>query len=319
MPDHQNAETSSPEPANQNQSSDMLVWGILIGFTVATLLAIVMSTPEVLTLKYWGPEDNKSAVLRNLGLIALGVIGLPLAIWRSWTAHKQTNAANIQAVIANQQFVVAYHNQIVEGFGKGAHMLDSKKEAVQIAGIYVLRDLSTGRAAQIYITSLNVLAAFLREESKKRKTSEEDNKFPTVLQEAINAISQTRTQTEGAADHEANCDFVLDLSGGNFSGADFTGCNYRRTNFGDADLSGCKMIGADLTKSFLNQAKLGQAVIGLTRFDHCDISGSLWTDAVDRLPQHPAPPHFNSTYYFRGSPPIDLKGEYFAQTTEISP
>jgi hypothetical protein len=36
---------------------------------------------------------EKSEVVRNVGLFLLGVIGLPLAIWRSWIAKQQVDEA----------------------------------------------------------------------------------------------------------------------------------------------------------------------------------------------------------------------------------
>jgi hypothetical protein len=67
---------------------------------------------EWLTWDYWGTD--KSEILRNLGLVLVGMIGIPFLIWRTFSAHrasiaalKQSEASLKQSEVAVQQIQVA--------------------------------------------------------------------------------------------------------------------------------------------------------------------------------------------------------------------
>ena len=67
--------------------------------------------------------------LRNLVLIGSAVIGLPLVIWRSWLAHKQTRLSEA--------------GQNIDRYRKGAAMLGDERLSVREAGIFGLHQLAT--------------------------------------------------------------------------------------------------------------------------------------------------------------------------------
>lgn len=52
--------------------------------------------PEWVSFKYWqdgGDNTSRSEVLRNVGLLIVGAIGLSFGVWRAYTAHRQTVVA----------------------------------------------------------------------------------------------------------------------------------------------------------------------------------------------------------------------------------
>ncbi|MDF1779001.1 MAG: hypothetical protein P1V13_23520 [Rhizobiaceae bacterium] len=73
---------------------------------VAVLLVAVIGI-EIWTWIFAGSNAEeiafRSGVVRNMGLLAVGVIGLPLAIWRSYTAHKQADEAAKQGARTDKQ------------------------------------------------------------------------------------------------------------------------------------------------------------------------------------------------------------------------
>lgn len=76
------------------------------------LIAVAVLLVAVIGIEIWTwifADSNaeeiafRSGVVRNMGLLAVGVIGLPLAIWRSYTAHKQAEEAAKQGARTDRQ------------------------------------------------------------------------------------------------------------------------------------------------------------------------------------------------------------------------
>ncbi len=80
----------------------------IMGFIIATLIVLVVIASvlaqdfSVFSWAYWqdGGTASRSEVVRNLGLLAAGIIALGFGIWRAWTAHRQAEASQRQAEAA---------------------------------------------------------------------------------------------------------------------------------------------------------------------------------------------------------------------------
>ena len=72
-------------------------------------------------------DESASTTIRNLGLVIIALIGLPLVIQRSNSAERQARAAHRQSELAEQGL-------LNDRFQKGAEMLGHRDGAVRIGG-----------------------------------------------------------------------------------------------------------------------------------------------------------------------------------------
>jgi len=171
-----NQSSTTPAAKESLQPTVALLWGLYLGVILTLLGTLFMSGEGVATWAFWGGEElDRSAILRNLGLVAIGVIGLPLAIWRGITAFQQAEAANKQAATANRQADLAEKGQIIDRYQKGAQMLESDELAVRMAGVFALRELALNEPEEMYVLVMELLTEYLRNGSKSRKRIDAGN------------------------------------------------------------------------------------------------------------------------------------------------
>ena len=123
---------------------------------------------EWLTWDYWGTD--KSEIIRNLGLVLIGIIGLPFLIWRTFSSHraaiaalkqseaslkqsevavqqiqvaiKQSEAALNQAQAAVRQAEIAADRQITDILTRAFDQLGSEERAVRLGAVYALERIA---------------------------------------------------------------------------------------------------------------------------------------------------------------------------------
>ena len=97
------------------------------------MILIVAATTAWVACPAWlSGGESGSTTLRNLGLMLAAAIGLPLAIWRSIVAERQTDAAYRQSDTAMQML-------LNDRFQKAAEMLgNADVGSVRIGGIHTL-------------------------------------------------------------------------------------------------------------------------------------------------------------------------------------
>ena len=252
------------------------------------------------SIEYWSHLNSNgeslSATVRNVAVVAGGLIALVLSIWRGWIADRQADTARRQSSIAQQ----GLWN---ERYQKGAEMLGSNVLSVRLGGIYALDRLAREHPAEYHIPVIQLFCAFVRNPAGKKTEREllEQRQKPTSpdlgtdIQEVVTAIG--RRSEDGIREEKASDDFNLDLSGadlrslrlgdGNFRGADlsgvylnnsylsnvdFRGARCVRAHFfmaqilfcdlTDVDLSWADLSGANLFTSVLSGAELTRATIG---------------------------------------------------------
>ncbi|MEP2181821.1 pentapeptide repeat-containing protein [Roseibium sp.] len=299
--------------------SKILLWvavGVTALFLAGPPLAIFLVHGYALVSKLWTlgplaytetlqttPNKDLFADLRNIGLVLLGLIGLPLAISRS--------------VIAYQQHRLSENGLIIDRFQKGAQMLESKDLSVRISGVFVLRDLAINSPNELF-TVLDVLYAFVREKSKNRPTippsidlanigepDKDYGPFPADLAEALKITSLLRGELHFATEKAKNIGWKANLRGANLSRANIldvnlTGANLANTNMCRAILRGANLTDAILIESNLNRASLwganltranlsGSSLQGAnlwaanlsnTDFQACNVSGAILEDVL---------------------------------------
>ena len=83
------------------------------------------------------------------------MIGLPLAIWRSTVAERQSATSQLQSETAQRGL-------LNERYQKGAEMLGSAVLAVRLGGIYALDRLAREHPEAYHLQIMNLLCAFVR-------------------------------------------------------------------------------------------------------------------------------------------------------------
>lgn len=111
---------------------------ILCGTLFGAVITIILLGADYYTT--WKTDDpievrNLSEVLRNYGLLLFGGVGLVLLVWRALSADRQVKASNSQVgqLIENKHF---------DQFKFGAELLESKSEALHVAGIATLDEVA---------------------------------------------------------------------------------------------------------------------------------------------------------------------------------
>ncbi|MCA1242269.1 pentapeptide repeat-containing protein [Stappia stellulata] len=263
--------SSCPPETSGFRTPEALVWGVFLGAAGVALAALVLSGAEIWTLDYWGSED-RSAVLRNLGLLVIAAPALYLAWKRTTTASRQADIANENKEISNRQQRVAERGLNIDRYQKGAQMLESQELSVRIAGIYGLRELAMSDPEESYILVQSLLFAFIREKSKERKlvspeadANKKDTKSLTYedlgpdICEALTATIELRFSISTATDLEEAAAWCPNLADANLSGA----------NILCANLFGAGLVGANLSGAELWHANLSDACL-----DHADLTGT---------------------------------------------
>lgn len=252
---------------------------------------------------WWVFENDVKA--RNLGLIATGIIGIGLLVWRS--------------VLADKQVKLSEKSQHIDLYQKGAAMLGDTRMSVRQAGIFALQQLAETDPENYFRTVQNLLCSFVRDRSSEqrlemRQSGELEATKEAGMNEApggngketaetlppIAEDSQTTMETISALqssdkipehlrrDHTlrlANANltsttlFDVDLSGANLRGANLRGAdlfrvNLFRVNMEGADLTGARLAMADLRRADLRGAKLEGADL-----EGVDLEGANWEGA----------------------------------------
>lgn len=267
------------------------MFGIFLGLAGFGLLVLALHGPNIeWTWEYWG--DNKgnfdrSAILRNFGLLIVAICGLLLASWRSWTAHRQADTANRQQKVFADQYRLAEKGQIVDRFQKGSAMLESNELSVRLAGIYALRELAMSDPEVTYITVQDLLCDFVREKSNDREPENTPlpmNKgttygpFPPDLQRALDTFSWLRDNVQDARELEEN--WSAKLAGANLSKVNLFKKNLAGTNLVSANLSEARLFSANLSSASLRETNLFKAKLGNANLSKADLSGASLIKAV---------------------------------------
>ncbi|MFA6020538.1 MAG: hypothetical protein WC722_09775 [Rhodospirillales bacterium] len=128
-----------------------------------------------------------SEFVRNIGLVAVGLVGLGIAYWRSRAANLQAKAALTEAELSRQ-------NHIAEIFNRACGQLSDEKLEVRLGAIYTLERICLDEHFKAYTTPIiETLSACLRE--KTADSSDGGQNGPLDIQ----VISETLGQILGKA------------------------------------------------------------------------------------------------------------------------
>ncbi len=305
-------------------------------FTAAVLVSVW------LTIQYWswlsddlwiwlgasqsGEEwqETNSTMLRNVGLLIAGVIALPLAVWRSIVAQRQSGTA--QQGLLNDRYQ------------QGAEMLGNDVLSVRLGGIYALQRLAEEHPKQYHVQIMRLFCAFVRHPTRDSRLKSEPRGIelsPTMTQDVM-ARYQTSLEALGLADSDSQVredvkavmeavrvrgrsSIVLepsvgyrldlrfadipgielwdaDLSRVELQGVNLSGTWLTRANLSYANLGAANLTGAWLVKANLNSAGLVLANLSNTNLIGADLSKArlMGADLTNAYFGGPGPPSSHS-------------------------
>lgn len=117
-----------------------------------------------LSQQFWEPLEEKSETVRNIGLVAGGLIAVVLGAWRSAIAHKQADAAESDSL--DRRFQTA------------SEMLGHKEVPVKIAGVVALSNLARSRPERYVYPVSEILDNHARQRSRVESTTPRDGAAP---------------------------------------------------------------------------------------------------------------------------------------------
>eukprot|EP00903_Cladosiphon_okamuranus_P001407 g1405.t1 len=252
------------------------LWALLLHGAHLALEAVSTKPADYLANVSAKTDEQLFENVRNLGLIALGIIGMVLAVWRSVLAYQQNKTSIKQANIAEKGL-------IIDRFQKGAQMLESGELSVRLAGIYALRELVWSDPKETYIIVLDLLFDFVRERSKDRKADYSKvarnwphpsyGALPPDLQKALETASRLRQSVANTQGEERRKEWNPDLRNANLSYADLSGAILTNANLSRAVLTGASLSEADLFDADLSHPNLSGAELSEAMLSGAKLTG----------------------------------------------
>jgi hypothetical protein len=268
----------------------ILFAGILAGVVLTGLAMVFLMDSMSWDWKTLTGSESPNLVeaWRNIGFIALGIVGVGLATWRSILAHQQNQNAIAQRRISER-------GMNVERYQKGAQMLESDELSVRIAGIYGLRELAISDPKESYIIVQSLLFAFIREKSRARKprpletddqaedAAEESTIYEDLsldILEALDATKALRKAVHDARHLEKEAQWRPSLASANLSGARLVGATLPGANLIQTNLSGAILFDANLSGAILFDANLPGANLSFPDLSRAVLAGANLSGAT---------------------------------------
>lgn len=246
---------------------------------------------------YWEPiwenlwTDNER--MRNFVLIIIAALGLPVAIWRSYTAHIQ--AATAQRSLLNERYQ------------RAAEMLGGKRSA-RLAGIYALARMAD-RHLNYHVLIMSALSAFVRTRAKRKLEHEPDTNRGELSEDLMAVMEALADRSKEQLITEVREEYYLDLRNtdlrgllvveaelpratlddanlsdrgnaailvrANFVAASLVGASLTSAHLHGADFAGADLSAADLTAAYLFMVDFSQADLTFTDFSGADFNGNV--------------------------------------------
>lgn len=202
---------------------------------------------------YWESLWKHAEGIRNLALVAAAIVGLPIAAWRSYTAHRQAETAQ--------------NSLLDERYQSAAEMLGGKL-AVRLAGIHAL-DRMARRHLSHHVLIMSALSAVVRTSAARENIS--GTRRPSADVTAIMEALGERNPEQMLMEKWEN--YKLDLRATDLRGLSVDKVMLRRATLDDAVFSGSKnrtilpmadfedasLVGASLDAAYLLGANFASA------------------------------------------------------------
>jgi uncharacterized protein YjbI with pentapeptide repeats len=186
--------------------------------------------------------------------------------------------------------------QVTDRYAKAIEQLGSEKLEVRVGGIYALERIASDSVRDGQ-TVIDVLAAFITEQSRTARQSPGDNdeslrSTPSDLQAAITVIGRRDIKRERRRLNLYGADLThADLGRINLANASLGGAKLTRANLAWIDLRDANLNYADLSRALLFEANLAGALLEGADFSGSDLTNANLSDA-DLLGFHDQPAKF---------------------------
>ncbi|MCY3596601.1 MAG: pentapeptide repeat-containing protein [Rhodospirillales bacterium] len=228
-----------------------------------------------------------SATPNVVGLLIGGALAFFFAVWRSWSAERQTATARQQAAIARR-------NLLRERYQAAARMLGGSALAARLGGVYALRDLGADYPEQYHMPAMRLLCAFARHPTDVPESGVFNLMTPPGarmkiavtrhLREDVQAVMEViRDRSDAQIKLEEESGFRLDLRGADLAGARLANAQLAEAHLSRTRLSRANLVDADLWHADLScppnhvthyRTDLGGADLCGANLRHANLSGS---------------------------------------------
>lgn len=200
-----------------------------------------------------------SEIIRNIGLVVAAAIALPLAIWRSYIAHKQGQ--------------IAADNHLAETYTKAIDQIGEDKEAIQLGGLYALEKIAL-KNHEYHGQVIEVLCAYVRLHAPRpaENTKEDRTAMRITTQAALTIIGRRKVEFDMGPDGETK--IAINLSGTNLYGANLHEADLTGADLREAFLRGADLRKADLRWTFLRGANLTAANLQEANLHRGNLTGA---------------------------------------------
>jgi hypothetical protein len=247
-----------------------LVAGLGILFIISFPIAIIFASTAGRT------AAESVQITYQIALVLAGLIGLPLAVWRSWTAHRQAAIGMEQLRGLQRQIALAEAGADADRLQKGAEMLQADGRAVRIAGVAILREIALNINHRYSREAFSVLTAFARSVSEEEENNNSDNPSPEYLVEAFVAIaaSQKNAKLEiGRIVLQGVRLSNIQIESPSFVNCKFVNCNFWMSQIDD-DCS-CDFVKCEFYNTKFNFDRFSFTSYERCTFGDCEFSGNL--------------------------------------------
>ena len=238
----------------------------------------------IVCIWHWDSLWEHTEPIRNLALVAAAALGLPIAMWRSYTAHRQA--------------ATAQDSLLDERYQRAAEMLGGKL-AVRLAGIHALARMAQEYPPSYHVLIMSALSAVARTSAKRQDTPDR-KQMPedvTVIMEVLAERSPEQLLVELWEEYKFDLRAV-DLRGlpltevdlaqailddAVLSDADnptgFSDANFQNASFVRASLDHAYFVGADLSGADLSNAKATSTELIRIDFREAILTGADFSDS----------------------------------------
>lgn len=234
--------------------------------------------------------DERSAFIRNVGLLGLGLVGLPLAVWRSFLAHQQVAVSQHQLAASQLQIKALENNNVALQLQKGAELIAENQEAKASAGIATLQALATSENTMFAVAAADLLAAYIQKEYtyETDETGLMKSAFIALNQFAKTGVVSNRELQFETRETDSGPFWILaeGVKGASYRGGEFFQCNISaesgtKYEFRNVTFHYCSLIGTKVAyfrRCTFEECKIDVAdeeFLNSNKFVNCDFSGCM--------------------------------------------
>ena len=223
-------------------------------------------------------DANRSAVVRNVVLVLASLIGLPVALWRSWIAQRQ--AATAEGGLLNERYQ------------KAAEMLGHEHLSVRLGGVYALARMAEEHPVGYHLQIAELFCAYVRHPPPVAGKAPRNRKraprvgmgpldYPQHRTDIAAIMKAMGTRSARRVVLEKRASTTLSFSGADLRGLGMRDLNFAHADFSNADLSFTDLRGADFSHCTCWGIILTRAMLGKTDFAGANLSNARLDKVID--------------------------------------